>query len=136
MLTHIVIAVSADAERDFDAALASALSSGTTRVFALFTGAPMENGDSWCKDCVECKPMVKAMFAEAGVIRDTTLIEIPLARDGYKGNAQNWARVHAGVKLTAVPTIMRWGKVKKLAECIDSECKDAGKVRELVVDDE
>jgi hypothetical protein len=134
MLTHIVLPVTPDASSEFDSALATALASGS-RVFVLFTGAAVEGGASWCKDCEDCKPMLKAMFAEAGSIRATTLIEVPLAREGYKGNAANWARVHTSVKLTAVPTIMRWGKVKKLAELVDLECKDAGRVRDLVVDD-
>jgi hypothetical protein len=131
MLTRVVLPVENNAAI-FDEALSSALSSSKS-VFVLFTGAGVP---SWCPDCEDCKPLVKSVFEEAGGSRDVTLIEVPLARETYRGNAGHWARTHAAIKLQRIPTLARWGKAKKMAELVEGECADAGKVKELVLDEE
>ena len=128
--THVTTASLAE----FDAALSAALASGA-RTFTLFTGAADASGKSWCPDCEDCKPLVKAVFEEAGGAggAPVTLITAPLVRDEYKGNAAHWARAHAKVRLARIPTLAAWGAAKKTAELVEGECADAGRVRALVL---
>jgi len=116
-----------------EALLASASNGG--KVFVLFTGEAGADGASWCPDCEDCKPLVKSVFEEAGGAGDVSLIEVPLVRSEYRGNTEHWARKHGSVKLTKIPTLIKWGKVNKVAECVEGECSDATRVRELVLDE-
>jgi thiol-disulfide isomerase/thioredoxin len=119
---------------EFDAALQAALASGG-KVFVLFTGAAdPASGASWCPDCVDAKPALSAALEEAGAAGATTLVEVPLARAEYRGNAAHWARVHASVRLRAIPTLFKWGKAAKVGELVEGQCKDAASVRELVLE--
>ena len=145
-----------DSAAAFDAALAAALATGA-RVFVLFTGA---GSPSWCPDCETAKPLLAATLEEAGGAGAVALLEVPLARAGYSGNAAHWARAHAGVKLQRIPTLAKWcaggeraaraarraprphatpprpprGKAKKVAEIVEGECGEAARVRELVLE--
>jgi hypothetical protein len=129
----------AKAASEFDALLKASLESSATsktRVFALFTGDSGADGVSWCPDCNDCKPLVSATFAEAGGAGDVHLIEVPLARAEYKGNPDHWARKHPGVGLKAIPTLILWGKTKKVAELVEGECADSTRVKEMVLEDQ
>lgn len=51
---------------------------------------------------------------------------LALCRDSYKGNAQYPYRVHAQLKLKAVPTLYRWaGKRGPSRSLVEGECLDA-----------
>ena len=117
---------------EFSAHLATALASGGA-VYALFTGAAGADGASWCPDCTACKPLLAATFAEAGRAADVTLVEVPLVREEYRGNAAHWARTLPGVRLQRIPTLFKWGAASKVAELVEGECSDAERVRELVL---
>jgi hypothetical protein len=126
--------ITAATQAAFEAALSSALKAEpASRVFVLFTGSSDASGHSWCPDCNDCKPLLKSVFEEAGA--GTTLVEVPLERSEYSGNAKHWARVHPSSKLQRIPTLMKWGKVNKVAELVEGECADASRVRELVLDE-
>lgn len=129
-VTHVTVSSLAE----FDAALSAALSSGAP-AFSFFSGALNEDGVSWCPDCEEFKPLLKAVIEEAGAAGDLTLITAPLVRSEYKGVATHWARVHPKVMLRAIPTFIKWGASKKVAELVDPECKDVASVRTLVLDE-
>jgi len=90
---------------------------------------------SWCPDCADSKPLLEATFAEAGRVAELTLIEVPLVRAEYRGNAEHWARTLAGVKLQRIPTLMKMGAKAKVAELVEGECADAARVRQLVLDE-
>jgi hypothetical protein len=119
---------------DFDAALAAALAApAPTRVFAYFTGEKdASTGVSWCPDCVDAAPIVDAVLAEAAAAGPITLLECPVARSEYRGVPTHPYRVHGGIKLARIPTLMRWGKKAKTGELVEDACKDADAVRELV----
>jgi hypothetical protein len=123
---------------EFDAllkeALATAGAAAGGKVFVLFTGASGADGASWCPDCNECKPAVGAALAAAGEEGEVALVEVPLVRAEYRGNPEHWARKHAAVKLKAIPTLLRWGKVAKVAELVEGECADEARVKELVLE--
>ena len=129
-LTKLVALNAAEYASHFAAAAA-----GGKPVFALFTGSAAEDGRSWCPDCEDAKPLLGATFAEAGRAAELTLIEVPLVRAEYKGNAAHWARALAGVKLQRIPTLMKMGAKGKVAELVEGECADAARVRELVLDE-
>ena len=109
-------------------ALKAALASHS-RVLVLFTGSAGADGVSWCPDCNDAKPAIAAAVASAPAT--TALLEIPLQREGYKGNAAHWARTLPATKLRAIPTLMRWGKGAKVGELVEAECADAERVKEL-----
>ena len=120
---------------EFDAALKLALSAEGARVFVLFTGGvDAATGASWCPDCVDAKPTLAAALEEAGAAGEVALVEVPLAREGYRGNPEHWARKHAGVRLKAIPTLFRWGKAAQVGALVEGQCKDAAAVRELVLE--
>jgi hypothetical protein len=129
-LTKIVAANAAEYAAHFAAASAAG-----RPVFALFTGAAGDDGKSWCPDCSDAKPLLDATFAEGGRAADLTLIEVPLVRAEYKGNASHWARTLAGVKLERIPTLMKMGAKGKIAELVEGDCNDVSRVRELVLDE-
>ena len=118
---------------EFDALLKQALAAGG-KVFVLFTGGlDAATGKSWCPDCVDAKGPISAALEEAGAAGAVSLVEVPLVRAEYKGHADHWARTHAGVKLKAIPTLIKWGKVAKVGELVEGECSEAN-VRELVLE--
>ena len=127
-LTKLVAASAAE----FSSHLATALASGAP-TFALFTGAALPTGESWCPDCTTAKPVVHAAFEAAARAGDVALIEVPLVREEYRGNAEHWARKLAGVRLQRIPTLMKWGAAAKVAELVEGECAEEAKVRELVL---
>ena len=129
-LTKLIASSAAEYAAHFAAAVATG-----KPVFALFTGAAGEDGKSWCPDCSEAKPLLEATFAEAGRAAELTLIEVPLVRAEYRGNAEHWARTMAGVKLQRIPTLMKMGAKVKVAELVEGECGDVARVREPVLDE-
>ena len=104
-------------------------------LLALFCGAhDQADGSSWCPDCNDAEPVIEAALAAAE--GDITLVSVELARAEYKGNPNHWARVHAGVKLKAVPTLYRWGNGKKpVASLVEAQAKEAPLVEELISGD-
>ena len=76
-------------------------------VYCLFSGTKDANGKSWCPDCVTAEPVVRGCLKnmpEAAVFLYCQVGE----RDYWK-NKSNEFRVHPKLKLTRVPTLMRWG---------------------------
>lgn len=81
--------VTANTEAEFNAAVEA--HAGKAALFALFTGAVVPTtGRSWCPDCVEADPVLHAVFDKTE--EPTVLIQVPLVREEYKGNAAHWAR--------------------------------------------
>ena len=85
-------------------------------VFCLFCGDKDKDGKSWCPDCVTSEPVVRSCISK---IENDDVVFIYCAvggRDFWK-DRQNEFRTHASLKLTGVPTFMRWGFPKqKLVE--------------------
>lgn len=120
---------------EFDTLLKESLARAGSKTVVLFTGALDEaTGKSWCPDCSDSKAGINAALEEAGSEGDVSLLEVPLVRSEYRGNAAHWARVHPAVKLRAIPTLCLWGKTAKVAELVEGECMDAARVREMVLE--
>jgi hypothetical protein len=131
-----LIRVVASTPSAFDSALkehAAAMKAAGGKLFVLFTGAK-ENGVSWCPDCNDASPILDSVLSSSASTVPTTLLEVPLVRSEYKGNADHWARKHASAKLQRIPTLMRWGNKGKTGELIEDGCKDKALVEELVLE--
>ncbi len=62
----------------------------------------------WCPDCVEGDPIVLEVLKERA---DCVLVQCDVGDvAGYK-SPQHPYRTHAQIKLTAIPTLMRWKTV-------------------------
>jgi hypothetical protein len=91
-------------------------------IFALFCGTPNEEGQSWCPDCVVAEPVVKKAL---GKITDEDAVFIHVG----VGDRATWKdpncvfRTHESLKLTGVPTLLKWGTKQRLGpeECAKSD---------------
>lgn len=122
-------------QAQFESALASEAqaAAGKGTLFVLFTGESGADGKSWCPDCNDAKPTIESVLIEASKQHGgVTLLEVPLVRQEYKGNASHWARTHAGAKLQRIPTLMRWGAKSKTGELVEGDCRNIALVRELM----
>ena len=114
-------------------ALDAAVAAAKAPVFVLFTGA-YTAGVSWCGDCNATKPALTAALARAAAAADggITVIEVPLQREGYRGNPGHWARKHPAFALTAVPTLYRMGKTKAVASLVEGDVGNDEMLDELL----
>jgi hypothetical protein len=87
---------------------------------------------SWCSDCEAAKPIIEETFAK--ITAPTTLIEVHLPRDEYKGNPSHWARV-GPAKLQKVPTLYKWEGKRPGASLVEGQCTDRELMSELVLGD-
>ncbi|XP_077288874.1 thioredoxin domain-containing protein 17-like [Arctopsyche grandis] len=78
----------------------------------LFTGSILENGQSWCPDCVEADPVIEAALKNAS--EDVNFVKITV------GNREVWKdsncpfRKDSRTKLMVIPTLIRWKGPQKL----------------------
>jgi thiol-disulfide isomerase/thioredoxin len=138
-LTRVIL-TSASA---FEAAVqehAAKSKAGGPALFLLFTGAKdPSSGASWCPDCSDAAPVVDSVFAEAAEASEAgvTLLELHLDRAEWKGLPPHPAhpfRTHPAFKVQRIPTLVRWGARGKVGELVEDGCKDAGLVKELVME--
>lgn len=81
-------------------------------IFAYFTGSKDKNGVSWCPDCVQAEPIVRAELDK--MPEGSIFIYCQTgARPEWK-NGKNKFRTE--LKLTGVPTLMKYGTTQKLVE--------------------
>jgi len=83
-------------------------------IFALFCGGKNAAGVSWCPDCVTAEPVVKG---EIGLIaEDACFVYVDVGGRDYWKNKENDFRVDPQLKLTGVPTLLKYGANQKLVE--------------------
>eukprot|EP01032_Pedospumella_encystans_P026605 gene26605-30065_t len=88
---------------------AEALASSTNKpLFLLFTGSKNSSGRSWCPDCTAAEPVI-----------EEALSSIPEGKD-------------PSIRLSCVPTLIKWKNGKVLARLNDSQSQMADLVAELV----
>lgn len=80
-------------------------------VLCCFTGSNDASGKSWCPDCVAAKPAIQAALEKAP--ENTVLITCLIDRSLWIEKT-NPFRTDATLKLTCVPTLLRWGTVRDL----------------------
>merc|ERR1712189_69955 len=83
-------------------------------IFAMFCGGKDATGKSWCPDCVTAEPVV---MGEVGLISDdATFVYVDVGGCDYWKNKENNFRVDPKLKLTGVPTLLKYGAPQKLVE--------------------
>ncbi|KAJ6655728.1 hypothetical protein lerEdw1_004781 [Lerista edwardsae] len=99
------------------------------RVFAYFSGDKEPgSGVSWCPDCVKAEPIVRAELAH--LPEGSTFVYCQVGSKAYWKDPENEFRKQ--LKLTAVPTLLKYGTSQKLVE---EECLKAELVRMLFTED-
>jgi len=83
-------------------------------IFALFCGGKDESGKSWCPDCVTAEPVV---LGELGKLPDgAVFVHVDVGGRTYWKNKDNDFRVDPKLKLSGVPTLLKFGEKAKLVE--------------------
>ncbi|XP_055586232.1 thioredoxin domain-containing protein 17-like [Uranotaenia lowii] len=79
----------------------------------LFTGAKMNNGVSWCSDCVEAAPFIEEAVdrsAPAG----SHLVYVDVGDRPTWKDMNNPFRKHTETHLSVIPTLIRWKNPQRL----------------------
>lgn len=96
-------------------------------IFVLFSGSLGTDGKSWCPDCVKANPVVQECLQYAP--QSSLLIECGVGNREFWKDKSNVFRTKLGIK--CVPTLMLWGKGKKLEE---ADCAEQVLVKMLFED--
>eukprot|EP00058_Branchiostoma_floridae_P009365 XP_002594853.1 hypothetical protein BRAFLDRAFT_124440 [Branchiostoma floridae] len=88
-------------------------------IFALFTGSHDAQGKSWCPDCVAADPVVEKCVK--GAPEDAVFITCSVGDRATWKDQKNDFRTHDKLKLTSVPTLMRWGTKSSLVSMLFEE---------------
>ncbi|XP_068601555.1 thioredoxin domain-containing protein 17 [Brachionichthys hirsutus] len=93
-------------------------------IFAYFSGDKDAQGDSWCPDCVKAEPVVKGEMAH--LPQGSVFIYCQVGERAYWKDQNNDFK--KTLKLTGVPTLLRYGTLHKLVE---EDCLKADLVKML-----
>jgi thiol-disulfide isomerase/thioredoxin len=130
-LEKMVDRVICSSAADFDATLSKCEVVANGRMlFMLFTGSKnTSTGLSWCSDCVTAEPIIDAALekADGGCV----LIVCSVDRASYRTPEYQY-RTDPRIKLTCVPTLMKWNNGKALLRLNDSQSQIAELVQDLV----
>lgn len=99
-------------------------------LFVLFTGSKNDStGKSWCPDCTAAEPVIDSVLnsLESGYM----LLVCSVDREPYR-TADYAYRTNPAIKLTCVPTLMKWKNGKAVARLNDSQSQVAEFVQDLV----
>ncbi|XP_075417270.1 thioredoxin domain-containing protein 17 [Tenrec ecaudatus] len=97
-------------------------------IFAYFTGSKNAEGKSWCPDCELAEPVVLEGLKHIG--EGCVFIYCQVGEKPYWKDPNNDFRKQ--LKVTAVPTLLKYGKPQKLVE---SECLQASLVEMIFSED-
>ncbi|CAL8089941.1 unnamed protein product [Orchesella dallaii] len=85
-------------------------------VIFLFEGDGDANGESWCLDCREFEKVWKTVKTSTKLPDTGCLIRVRVGpKEKWKGKDDNPFKKDAKLKLTSVPTMIRWGTPKRLS---------------------
>ncbi|XP_072943605.1 thioredoxin domain-containing protein 17-like [Epargyreus clarus] len=100
-------------------------------VLFYFTGSKLANGNSWCPDCVEAEPIVKAFLSE--LQKEAIFVYVDVGdREYWKDKACPF-RTDSRTRLMVIPTIIKWKGVQRLE---GSQCNKVDLLRMLFEDEE
>uniref|UniRef100_A0A1Q3FYI8 Thioredoxin domain-containing protein 17 n=1 Tax=Culex tarsalis TaxID=7177 RepID=A0A1Q3FYI8_CULTA len=90
----------------------------------LFTGAKLDNGLSWCGDCVEAAPFIDAALAKAPEKSHFVYVDVG-DRATWK-DMTNPFRKDTATHLSVIPTLIRWKNPQRLEgeQCAKSDLLD------------
>eukprot|EP00030_Apusomonadida_sp_AF-17_P008113 a846922_27.p1 GENE.a846922_27~~a846922_27.p1 ORF type:complete len:160 (+),score=55.38 a846922_27:71-481(+) len=106
---------------------------GDAPTFCIFFGSEDPGtGESWCSDCVVADPLIRSSIRK--LAPSATLFECPVGdRAAYKGMADHAYRVHAQIKLQAVPQFMCWTARGPIGGAlVEEECHTAENVEGFI----
>ncbi|OWR52275.1 thioredoxin domain-containing protein 17-like isoform X2 [Danaus plexippus] len=107
------------------------INSNDPPVLFFFSGSKLPNGNSWCPDCVEAEPVVKAFLSE--LKKDITFVYVDVGdRDYWKDRACPF-RTDSRTKLMVIPTIIKWKGVQRLE---GSQCNNRELLQMLMEDED
>ncbi|CAG9114858.1 hypothetical protein JYU34_007617 [Plutella xylostella] len=81
-------------------------------VYLYFTGSKLENGLSWCPDCVEAEPVVKAVLSE--LKKDVVFAYVDVGTREYWKDKDCPFRTDKRTKLLVIPTLIKYKGVQRL----------------------
>lgn len=109
---------------------AEALASSTNKpLFLLFTGSKNSSGRSWCPDCTAAEPVIEE--ALSSIPEGCVLLTSDVEREPYRSSEYTY-RKDPSIRLSCVPTLIKWKNGKVLARLNDSQSQIADLVAELV----
>ncbi|KFB48490.1 AGAP003178-PA-like protein [Anopheles sinensis] len=82
-------------------------------VNVLFTGAKMENGESWCSDCVEAAPFIENAVASSAP-KESHFIYVDVGDRPTWKDMNNPFRKDKNTHLSVIPTLIRWKNPQRL----------------------
>ncbi|GIY17895.1 hypothetical protein CDAR_113301 [Caerostris darwini] len=95
-------------------------------LFVLFCGSKDDKGQSWCPDCVSAEPVIEEGLKIAP--EDSVFIYCSVGDRTYWKNPNNEFRKDEKLRLTGVPTLLKWNTVRRLD---DEQCRSAALVTML-----
>ncbi|CAH0604928.1 unnamed protein product [Chrysodeixis includens] len=110
---------------------ADALDPKRKKVIFYFSGTKLDNGTSWCPDCVEAEPIVKTFMSQ--LKKDVIFGYVDV------GDRPTWKdmncpfRTDPRLKLMVIPTIVVWKGVQRLE---GSQCTKVDLLQMLFEDDD
>ncbi|XP_072035046.1 thioredoxin domain-containing protein 17-like [Amphiura filiformis] len=92
--------------------------------YVLFCGGKDDSGKSWCPDCVAAEPVIDKAVSK--LPDDAVFIYCSVGDKPFWKNKDNAFRTNSTLKLTGVPTLIKWGTAKRLVEedCQKSDLVD------------
>ncbi|KAM8768461.1 thioredoxin domain-containing protein 17 [Acanthopagrus latus] len=97
-------------------------------IFAYFSGDKDAQGKSWCPDCVTAEPVVRGEMTH--LPEGSVFIYCQVGQRAYWKDPNNDFK--KTLKLTGVPTLLRYGTPQKLVE---DECMKANLVKMMFTED-
>ncbi|XP_032688375.1 thioredoxin domain-containing protein 17-like [Odontomachus brunneus] len=81
-------------------------------IYILYTGSKLDNGKSWCPDCVEAEPYIEKGFERAS--KETQLVIVEVGDRPFWKDLNCPFRINPVTKLKVLPTLSKWGTQKRL----------------------
>ncbi|KAI3662528.1 hypothetical protein MP638_000638 [Amoeboaphelidium occidentale] len=100
------------------------------QLYVVFFGSEdPETKESWCPDCVVSDPVIRRKIAS---IEGSVLVECPVGlRSEWKGKTDHPYKVNPLLRITNIPTLLRWVNGKPTGKLVEGECLDTEKLQRL-----
>jgi len=93
----------------------------SSRLVLLFTGSKDSAGKSWCPDCNVADPVIEKALAKVDPEDELVFVKVNVGERAVWKDQQNVYRTHKDLKITSVPTLLKWGTAIRLQE---AQCAD------------
>ncbi|KAH0561877.1 thioredoxin domain-containing protein 17 [Cotesia glomerata] len=81
-------------------------------IIVLYSGSKLENGLSWCSDCVEAAPAIEEGLTAAP--ESAHIVHVEVGDRAYWKDFKCPFRTNPKTKLNVLPTMALWGTPKRL----------------------